>query len=148
MTWVADGVSERGAAERRRASQLRRRLLRLLLMIVLPLVVVLAGGWWYLTSGRYVSTDDAYVQSDMVTISSDVGGRVTDVEVHDNQKVSRGALLFKLDERPYRIAVERTKAQLAGARLQVEGLRATYRQKLSDLKAVQDTMAYQQREFD
>jgi membrane fusion protein (multidrug efflux system) len=148
MTSIADGVSERSPSERRRATQLRRRLLRLLLMIVLPLVVVLAGGWWYLTSGRYVSTDDAYVQSDMVMISADVGGRVTDVAVHDNQKVSRGELLFKLDERPYRIAVERAKAQLAGARLQVEGLRATYRQKLSDLKAVQDTMAYQQREFD
>jgi membrane fusion protein (multidrug efflux system) len=148
MSSIADGVSERGASERRRATQLRRRLLRLLLMIVLPLVVVVAGGWWYLTSGRYVSTDDAYVRSDMVMISADVGGRVTEVAVSDNQKVSRGALLFKLDERPYRIAVERAKAQLASARLQVEGLRATYRQKLTDLKAVQDTLAYQQREFD
>jgi membrane fusion protein, multidrug efflux system len=148
MTSIADGVSERGASERRRATQSRRRLLRLLLMIVLPLVVVLAGGWWYLTSGRYVSTDDAYVQSDVVMVSADVAGRVTEVEVHDNQLVTRGQLLFKLDDRPYRIAVERAKAQLASARLQVEGLRATYRQKLSDLKAAQDTLAYQQREFD
>jgi membrane fusion protein (multidrug efflux system) len=148
MTSIADGVSERGASERRRASQLRRRLLRLLLMIVLPVVVVIAGGWWYLTSGRYASTDDAYVQSDMVMVSADVAGRVTEVAVHDNQQVKKGDLLFKLDQRPFNIAVERAKAQLASARLQVEGLRATYRQKLSDLKATQDTLAYQQREFD
>jgi membrane fusion protein (multidrug efflux system) len=148
MTSIADGVSEIGASERRRVTQLRRRLLRLLLMIVLPVVIVIAGGWWYLTSGRYASTDDAYVQSDVVMVSADVAGRVTEVAVHDNQRVKKGDLLFKLDQRPFNIAVERAKAQLASARLQVEGLRATYRQKLSDLKATQDTLAYQQREFD
>jgi membrane fusion protein (multidrug efflux system) len=148
MTSIADGVSERGASERRRASQMRRRVLRLLLMIVLPAVVVIAGGWWYLTSGRYASTDDAYVQSDVVMVSADVAGRVTEVAVHDNQLVKKGDLLFILDQRPFNIAVERAKAQLAGTRLQIEGMRATYRQKLSDLKATQDTLAYQQREFD
>jgi membrane fusion protein, multidrug efflux system len=126
----------------------RVRLLRLVLMVALPLVIVLGGGWWYLTSGRYVSTDDAYVQADTVTVSSDVSGRVVAVEVHDNEQVKAGQVLLRLDDRPYRAAVERAAAQLASARLQVEGLRATYRQRLADLGAAKDTLAYQQREYD
>jgi len=126
----------------------RTRLLRLALMFALPLAIVVAGGWWYVTSGRYVSSDDAYVEADIVTVSSDVSGRVVAVEVHDNEYVKQGQVLFRLDDRPYRAAVERAAAQLAEARLQVEGMRATYRQRLADLAAAQDTLKYQQSEYE
>jgi membrane fusion protein (multidrug efflux system) len=56
--------------------------------------------------------------------------------------------LFQLDDRPFRIAVEEAKAMLAGARLQIEAMKATYRQKLADLRSAQDTLSYQQREYD
>ncbi|HXP31953.1 MAG TPA: HlyD family secretion protein [Stellaceae bacterium] len=125
----------------------RRGWLRILLMLSVPLALVLAAGYLYVTGGRYVSTDDAYVQADMIAVSADVGGRVVEVDVRDNQQVTDGQLLFRLDDRPYRIALERAKAQLAGARLQIDGLRATYRQKLADLKSAQDMQNYQDREF-
>jgi membrane fusion protein, multidrug efflux system len=137
-------LDARGAILRR----LRGRSLRLLLMFAVPLVLVIAGGWWYLSSGRYVSTDDAYVQADTVAISSDVAGRVIAVAVHDNEYVKAGQVLLRLDDRPYRAAVEQAQAQLANARLQVDALRATYRQRAADLAAAQDTLAYQQREYD
>jgi membrane fusion protein, multidrug efflux system len=117
-------------------------------MLAGPIVVLLAASWWYLTSGRYVSTDDAYVQAARTMISADISGRVVAVAVHDNQRVDKGQLLFQLDDRPYRIAVEEAKATLAAARLQVEALKATYRQKLADAKGAEDTLEYQQREFD
>ena len=145
-TTTSGGMRERLAVRPRRMS--RARLLRLVLMFALPLVIVLAGGWWYLTSGRYVSTDDAYVQADTLAVSSDVSGRVVAVEVHNNQHVKAGQVLIRLDDRPYRAVVERDTAQLAAVRLQIEGLRATYRQRLADLVAAQDTLAYQQREYD
>ena len=150
MSAVSDMTAKRSreAARSGWSKVTSRRGLRLLLMVVLPLVLLLGGTWWYLNAERYVSTDDAYVQADTVAVSSDVAGRVVEVDVHDNQAVKRGDILFKLDPRPYEIAVERAKAQLAAARLQVEGLRATYRQDLATLKAAQDTEAYQQREFD
>jgi membrane fusion protein (multidrug efflux system) len=144
-------------SERRRAGglgvfwrgiRLRGRFLRLLLMFAVPLAIVVAGAAWYLTSGRYVSTDDAYVQADTVAVSSDVPGRVVAVLVHENQYVKAGDVLFRLDDRPYRTAVEQAEAQLANARLQVEAMRATYRQRLADLAAAQDTLNYQQREYE
>ncbi len=149
MTSTADNLNRRiGVAGRLRERVLRGRWLRLLLMIGLPLIVVLAGAWWYLTSGRYVSTDDAYVRADMVSVSANIGGRVVAVAVHDNEHVTAGQELLRLDEQPYRIAVEQAEAQLASAKLQVEGLRATYRQRQADLAAAQETFDYQQREYE
>jgi membrane fusion protein (multidrug efflux system) len=110
--------------------------------------VLIAASWWYLTSGRYVSTDDAYVQAARTMISTDVAGRVVAVEVGDNQRVAKGQVLFRLDDRPFRIAVEEAQAMLAAARLQIEAMKATYRQKLAELRSAQDTLTYQQREFE
>ncbi|MGE5271893.1 MAG: HlyD family secretion protein [Thiohalocapsa sp.] len=139
---------DRGAEVVTRPSRrpLRQRL-RLPLMLAGPLVVVILGTWWYLTSGRYVSTDDSYVQAARTMISADISGRVVKVAVHDNERVAKGQLLFQLDDRSYKIAVEEAKAMLAAARLQVEALKATYNQKLADAKSAQETLAYQEREY-
>ena len=59
-------------------------------MLAGPLVVALAASWWYLTSGRYVSTDDAYVQAARTMVSSDISGRVVEVLVHDNERLGPG----------------------------------------------------------
>jgi membrane fusion protein, multidrug efflux system len=141
-------VEERDAPVIVRPKRPLRQRLRLPLMVAGPVLVLLAGSWWYLTSGRYVSTDDAYVQAAHTMISSDVSGRVVAVAVHDNERVAEGQLLFRLDDRSFRIAVEEAKAMLAAARLQVEAMKATYSQKLADEKAAEDTLAYQQREYD
>jgi membrane fusion protein, multidrug efflux system len=139
---------ERDASVGARSARPLRQRLRLPLMLAGPIVVLIAASWWYLTSGRYVSTDDAYVQAARTMVSTDISGRVVAIAVHDNQRVTEGQVLFKLDERPYRIAVEDAKAQLAAARLQVEALKATYRQKVADAGGAEETLAYQQREFE
>jgi membrane fusion protein (multidrug efflux system) len=131
----------------RRSRPLRQRL-RLPLMLAGPILVLIAGSWWYLTSGRYVSTDDSYIQAARTMISADISGRVVAIAVSDNERVTPDQVLFQLDDRPYRIAVEEATAMLATARLQVDAMKATYRLKVADAKAAEDTLAYQQREFD
>jgi membrane fusion protein, multidrug efflux system len=125
----------------------RRGRLRYFLMAAVPAAIVVGGGYWYLTAGRYPDTDDAYAQADTVAISSDVGGRVIAIDVRDNEPVKAGQPLIGLDDSNYRIALDRAQAQLASTRLQIDGLRAAYREKLSELKQAQDTQAYQDREF-
>jgi len=125
-----------------------RQRLRLPLMLVGPIVVLLAAGWWYLTTGRYVSTDDAYVDAARISISNDVSGRVAEIDVRDNELVTAGQVLFKLDQRPLVIAVEEAKAQLASIKLQIEAMKATYQQKKADAAATEATLIYQQRELE
>ncbi|MDE2228576.1 MAG: HlyD family secretion protein [Alphaproteobacteria bacterium] len=107
---------------------------RLPLLLAGPILVLLVAAWLYVTAGASISTDDAYVQADKVTVSADVPGRVVAVAVRDNQLVHAGDVLFRLDDRPYRIAVERAQAALASARLKV--------------REALDNLAYRQREFD
>lgn len=125
-----------------------RRRARLPLMLAGIVVVASAAGYLYLTGGRFESTDDAYVKTARVSISANVAGRVVELAVHDNQAVHTGDLLYKLDDAPFRIAVEDAEAQLASARLRVGMLKANYRQRQSEMASARDTLAFQQRELD
>jgi membrane fusion protein (multidrug efflux system) len=120
---------------------------RFLLMAAVPVVLLAVGGYLWLTSGRYVSTDNAYVQQDKVTITADVAGRIVEVAVGENQLVKKGDLLFRIDSRPYEIALRQAEAAVAAARLQVEQMRATYQQTVSQLKTANDNLAYEQSNF-
>jgi len=117
-------------------------------MIGVPAFACVVVAYFYWTGGRYENTDDAYVQVANVAVSSNVAGRVLEVNVHDNQTVRKGDVLFSLDSDPFRIAVEEAQAQLASARLQVESLKASYRQQQAQLTAARETLEYQKRETD
>jgi membrane fusion protein (multidrug efflux system) len=122
--------------------------LRVPLMLLGVAVVVIAALTFWLTGGRYMSTDDAYVQAARTSISSNVAGQVTQILVHDNERVHRGQLLFRLDDQPYRIAVEAAEAKLASARLTVLAGKATYRQQLASVRSAQDTVSYRHKEYE
>ena len=57
-------------------------------------------------------------------------------------------MLFKLDDRRFEVAVREAEAQLAAARLKIQSLQASYRERLADQTAAQNTLAFQQQEYD
>lgn len=136
------------AATGTQAATKPKRSRRLALMISVPLVLVAAGGWFWLTGGRYVDTDNAYVQQAKVAISPDIAGRITSVSVHANQVVKAGDVLFTIDPEPYRIALDQANAALAAARVNVAQLKVAYGTATAKLKAAQDTLDIRQREYD
>ncbi len=115
---------------------------RFAIMAAVPLVLIAVGLYLWATGGRYVSTDNAYVHQDRVTITSEVSGRIVEVAVKENQFVKKGDLLFRIDPEPYRIALAGAEAALASARLQVEQLRATYQQAVAELKWDKDNLGF------
>lgn len=114
-----------GLSGSRKASK-RRSLLRPVLFALLPIALA-AGGYRYVTGGAVVETDNAYVQADTVGISTDVSGIVREVLVTDNQKVSKGEVLFKLDPQPLRLALDRAQAQVANTKNDLQAMQASYR---------------------
>jgi len=129
-----------------RKTRLQR--LRWPLMLLAAIAVFGGGAYFYIKGGRYQSTDDAYAQAATVSISANVGGRVSEIDVRDNELVQRGTALFKLDDAPFRIAVSDAAAHLADTRLQIESLKSTYRQRLVELRAARDTQSYAQQQFE
>jgi membrane fusion protein (multidrug efflux system) len=102
-----------------------KRYLRPFLMFIVPALLLLGGGYYWLTSGTSVSTDDAQVKQDIVSVSPQVNGQIVQVFVRDGARVKRGQLLFRIDPQPYRVALEQAEAQLATARLQTHVLQTT-----------------------
>ena len=125
----------------------KKRPWRRILLLSVPLILLAIGGYMWLTSGRYVSTDNAYVQQDMVSVAPEVNGIITEVLVHENQVVHRGDVLFRIDPRPYRIALANVEAQISGAQVQVNQLEARSSGTAADISGAEANLAYQQREF-
>jgi membrane fusion protein (multidrug efflux system) len=122
-----------GAAAVRRVN--RARLLRPILMIGGVLVVIIAALVFWLTGGRYVASDDTYVDAAKVSLSTDVSALVAGVYVRDNQHVQAGQVLFTLDPAQFAIAVESAKAQLAQAVLDVNSAKQGYAGALAEIAA-------------
>jgi membrane fusion protein (multidrug efflux system) len=114
----------------------RRRMTRWALFGLLP-VALLVGGYFYFTGGKIMSTDDAYVDADKVAISTDIAGLVQDVDVSDNQHVSAGQILYRIDPRQFQIALENAKANLAQTALAIDAMKQDYKHMLSDAAAQQ-----------
>jgi membrane fusion protein, multidrug efflux system len=107
---------------RRRALAYLRRFRRVLLLVVLPLVALIAGLTFYMSGGRYVTTDDAYVGAQKVLITPDISGKIEKVVVKEGQKVNEGDVLFEIDPVPFRLAVQQAKATLDQARTTYDNL--------------------------
>src|SRR6516165_3903156 len=86
---------------------------RTLLTLVVLLVAIVAG--WQLWSYYMLEpwTRDGRVRADVVTIAADVPGLISDVFVHDNERVSKGQQLFRIDQRRFRYALDQASADVA-----------------------------------
>ncbi|TMJ19991.1 MAG: HlyD family secretion protein [Alphaproteobacteria bacterium] len=140
-------VQAETAVEAAPEAERKKRPWKLILMLSVPLILLAIGGYLWLTSGRYVSTDNAYVQQDMVSVAPEVNGVIQEVLVHENQRVRRGQLLFRIDPRPFRIALAQAEAQIAAAEVQVNQLEARSAGTGADIAGAQANLAYQQTEY-
>jgi membrane fusion protein (multidrug efflux system) len=101
---------------------------RRLVLAGVGILAVAAAGWFgyeWLSVGQYmVSTDDAYIEGDIATISSKLGGYVATVNVVANQQVKAGDALVTLDDGDYRIARDQAEAQIATQNLTLKRIDA------------------------
>jgi membrane fusion protein (multidrug efflux system) len=113
--------SRRGAPASGRASGAHAKKLNLRkLLLTGAAIAALAGaawyGWDYWTVGQYlVSTDDAYVKADSTTIAPKVTGYLQQVLVKDNERVTTGQVLARIDDRDFKVALDQAKADVAAA---------------------------------
>jgi membrane fusion protein (multidrug efflux system) len=137
----------RPATGKKKLSKLGRRGgLRWGLFAALPLVL-LVGMYWYVTGGKVMSTDDAYVNTEKVGISTDVAGIVQTVSVTDNERVRAGQVLYRLDPRQFQIALDNTKANLAQTALTIDAMKQDYKRMLSDVAAEQAQVVLDQTNY-
>lgn len=111
-----------------RAHSHRYRALRSLLLLGFALAA------WWMSGYVFAYTDDAYITSDLVSVTPEVSGPIEAVHVADNQWIKRGASLFDIDPTPFRLEVQQARSREAEAAAQLPVDEA----QLKDLQAQQD----------
>jgi membrane fusion protein (multidrug efflux system) len=122
--------------------------LRLVLMAGGILVVLIGTFVFWLQGGRYASTDDAYVDSAKVLVTTDVSGLVSTVNVHEGEHVKAGQLLFQVDPLQFQIALANAKDNLNEVDLTVQSMKDDYQALLSNVSAQEAQVALDQVTFE
>lgn len=125
----------------------RRGLARPILMLGGIAVVVLGVGYMWLTGGRYVATDDSYVQAAEVNTTTDVSGIVSRVLVHEGERVTKGQELFRLEQHHFRIALDGARAKLAQTAENLAAEKEDYQRMLKDVDTQNAQVSQDQADF-
>ncbi|WP_340117859.1 HlyD family secretion protein [Pelagibius sp. 7325] len=129
------------AIERRPAGRLVRRIV----VAVLAFIVLGAAGHvgrQYWTVGRFqVSTDDAYVKADSTTIAPKISGYISSVLVTDNEPVTAGQVLARIDDRDYRTALDLARSNVAQAQAAIANKQAALEAQQAEIEAAKATVA-------
>ncbi|MGI4757747.1 MAG: biotin/lipoyl-binding protein, partial [Janthinobacterium lividum] len=132
----SNGQGQDDEPEQKRTSLLGR--------IVLSVVVLLAAVITILAVSRAVTnprTDDAEVLANYIGMAPQVEGPISVLAIHDNQLVKAGDLLFAIDDRPYRYALERALSQQAALEGQIEDRQRTINSQISNVHVQRATIA-------
>jgi membrane fusion protein (multidrug efflux system) len=136
------------AEPRRRLLAAMRRYRRVLLLVVLPLVALIAGLSFYLSGGRYVTTDDAYVGAQKVLITPDISGKIINVAVKEGEVVATGDVMFQIDPLPFKLAVAQARAKLDDAKTSHDNLVANVKLYAQTIEIVNAGIALKQRDVE
>jgi membrane fusion protein, multidrug efflux system len=139
--WELPAERSRAPEESLRPS--RRRWLRWALFLLLPLALIV-GAYFYFEGGAYMLTDDAYIKADEVGLSTDVSGMVEAIEVSDNQHVTAGQVLFRLDPLPFQLKLDQAQSQLGVVRDNLNALKANYQNVQAQIRHAEDQIAFDQ----
>jgi membrane fusion protein (multidrug efflux system) len=122
----------------------RRRFGRLTLMLTLPLAVIAGGVLYWVSLQGKVSTDNAYVQQDKVSIGAEVGGKIVEIAVKEGEQVDAGDLLFRVDPEPYRLQIRQADAQIAAAQANVTAMQNSSDLSGADIAAANEDIRFAQ----
>lgn len=124
-----------------------RRLGKWALMLSVPALLVTGAAIYYIANDHYISTDNAYVQQDKVSISAEIGGRIVEVAVKENQRVTAGDLLFRIDPEPIKIALSQADASIAAAEVKVGTMETELATTGVDISSAQEDVAFFAEEY-
>ena len=126
----------------------RAGLSRFMLLVVLPAVAVVLGTMWWLSGGRYISTDNAYVGADKSLITPQVTGPIVAVHVREGQRVEAGAPLFDLDSAPYQTALTLAQGRVAAAKVEFVNLQASFASNEDQIRMGEEAVQLRQKDYD
>jgi membrane fusion protein (multidrug efflux system) len=129
-------------------ARIPRHTLRMILLIAVPLIAAALGLAMYLGSGRYITTDNAYIGARKILITPDISGKIASVTVREGQRVAAGDELLKIDPQPFQIALTQAEGRLAAARTDFAVLKSNLRAYTRMAELAHDNAQIKQRDLE
>ena len=126
----------------------QRRLLRFALLLVIPFIAAGVGVEIYLRGGRYIATDNAYVNAQKVLVTPEISGTISAITVTEGQHLKQGDTLFTIDRKPYEMALAQAQTTLARAANDYNGLKEKWSGLDPQIALAKDTVDLRQTDLD
>lgn len=120
---------------------------KIVMLGVVPIIFVLLCAHFYLRGGRFVETDNAYIRTDIIPISAEVSGLIETLAVRENQRVSKGDILFYVNPKPFLVAVAKSEANLGEVKAHLESLKSSYEEKQAGIVLAEKNFLFAQKEL-
>jgi membrane fusion protein (multidrug efflux system) len=132
-----------------------KRPVPMLILSVLLVLAIVAGVIWWLYARQFESTDDAFVDGNVIAISPNVSATVLAIHIDDNWRMKKGDLLVELDPRDFQVVVDQMQASLVGAqervreaRVQLDVAKANVLQSQAELVVAQTNAENARRDYE
>ena len=118
------------------------RVVRFILLILLPILVVLTTVGYFYSLGRFISTENAYIKAPIISVQSEVSGRVDMVFIKDNQRVNKGDKLFKIDTEKLELDLSEQKQNLINIIKEIENRKSKYNEAKEEVKLAKEEIKF------
>jgi len=118
------------------------KLMRFVLLIIIPTLIVLITIGYFYSLGRYITTENAYIKAPIISVQSQVSGRIEKVFVRDNQKVTKGDRLFKIDTEKLELNLSEQKQNLINIIKEIENRKSKYNEAKEEVKLAREEIRF------
>ena len=115
---------------------------RFLLLVLLPSLIVLFTLGYFYSLGRFITTENAYIKAPIISIQSEISGRIDQVYIKNNQKISKGEKLFKIDVAKLNLDLAEQKEILSNTFQEIENIKAKYKEAQQKINLANEKIIY------
>ena len=115
---------------------------RFILLVLLPSLIILFTLGYFYSLGRYINTENAYIKAPIVSIQSEISGRIDQVYVKNNQKISKGEKLFKINVAKLNLDLAEQKEILSNTSQEIENIKAKYKEAQQQINLANEKIVY------
>ena len=115
---------------------------RFILLIFIPLMTIMFTLGFFYSLGRYITTENAYIKAPIISIQSQIPGRVKTVFVKDNQQVKKGQKLLKIDTVKLKLDLSEQKQNLLTIKKEIDNRKSKYNEATEEIKLAEEEIKY------
>ena len=128
--------------ENEKSSENKNNIKRFLLLVLFPLIIILFTLGYFYSLGRFITTENAYIKAPIVSVQSQIPGRVEKVFIRDNQRVTKGDKLFKIETEKLELDITEQKQNLINIIKEIENRKSKYKESTEEIKLAQEEIKF------